>query len=331
MGDETAVRLDAGPYRLVTQSDFDGVVSAALLRSLGIIEQVKFVHPRDVQNRLIELGDRDISSGLPFIEGVAAAFNHQLSESLRNGNSARYICDPHAPSSARVIWNHFGGRATFSSIPDDLMDAVDKSSSGNFTKDEVLHATGWSLLYFVIDARTGLGRFATFRISNQQLMIDLTEYCLELEVDEILALPDVAERVQLYRQHEERFAEQIKRCSTVWHNVLVVDLTGEDEILPGNRYVKYALFDEVNVSVQIMWGFERQYLIIMAAKSIFDKTCSVNIGALMKQQGGGGHADAGTCQVPTDDAPKAVEQIVRRLSVIDENPALPRYRYPGPG
>ena len=329
MGDETEVTFDAGPYRLVTQSDFDGVVSAALLRSLGIIEQIKFVHPRDVQNRLIELGPSDISSGLPFIEGVAAAFNHQLSESLKSANSQRYICEPQAPSSARVIWNYFGGRRTFKDIPDDLMDAVDRVSAGDFTKEEVLHPTGWSLLYFVIDARSGLGRFGTFRVSNQQLMIDLTEYCLELGVDEILALPDVSERVQLYRRHEERFAEQIVRCSTRWHNVLVVDLTGEDEILPGNRYVKFALFEEVNVAVQIMWGFERQYLVITAAKSIFDRSCSVNIGALMKQQGGGGHADAGTCQIPTDDAPKAVEQIVRRLCLVNEGPDHPRYRYRG--
>ncbi len=330
MGDETEVRFDAGPYRLVTQSDFDGVVSAALLRYLGIIEDIKFVHPGDVQNRLIELGDSDISSGLPYIEGVRAAFNHHLSESLKSGNGARYISDPQAPSSARVIWNYFGGREKFSGIPEDLMDAVDRASVGDFSKEEVLHPTGWSLLYFVIDARTGLGRFGNFRVSNTQLMIDLTEYCVELNVDEILALPDVAERVQLYRRHEESFAEQIKRCSTLWHNVLVVDLTGEDEILPGNRYVKFALFEEANVSVQIMWGFERQYLIITAAKSIFNRSCSVNIGALMKQQGGGGHANAGTCQIPTDDAPKAVEQIVRRLCMVDEGPDQPRYRYRGP-
>lgn len=322
--------FSAGPYRLVTQSDFDGVISAALLRSRGIVEKVKFVHPRDVQERLVELSANDIAVGLPYVKEVAAAFDHHLSESLKHGTHENYIVDPDADSSARVIWNYFGGVEAFPGVAEDLMTAVDRASSGRFTIDEVLGPTGWTLLYFVTDARTGLGRWGSFRLSNQQLLFDLMEYCVEHTIDEILELPDVAERVALYREHEPRFRDQILRCITEYHNVLIVDLTGEDDIFAGNRFVKYALFPHASCSVQIGWGFERQNLLVTASKSIFNRTCSANIGALLTAYGGGGHADAGTAQAGVEMASEAIEEIVERLSVAESEDGAARYRYKGP-
>ena len=321
------MKLDDGPYRLVSQSDFDGVVSAALLRERGLVDGVKFVHPRDVADRLIELGERDIGAGVPYVDTVAVAFDHRLSERLRNGDSPKYVVDPTSPSTARVIYNYFGGPEAFPNIRKDLMEAVDRACAGRFSWEEVLGPTGWALLYFVIDARTGLGRWGNFRVSNQQLMLDLVEYCTELSIDEILELPDVSERVSLYRSHEMAFQEQVRRCSRLYQNVLVVDFTGEDELYAGNRFVKFALFPDANVAVQITWGFERQHLQLTVSKSIFNRTSSLNVGALLLQFDGGGYADSGTCQVPTDKAPAVLEEIVERLSAVPAETASNRFRY----
>lgn len=329
MAKQPYFNAEAGPYRLVTQSDFDGLVSAALLRSRGIVDEVKFVHPRDVRDGLIELGAGDVSAGLPYVASVAMAFDHRLSETLRSGTPRNHFVQASAPSTSRAIWDFFGGEQAFPDFPQDLLAVADRVGGGTFTREDVLSPNGWILLSFVIDPRTGLGRWANFRVSNQQLLLDLMDYCLELSVEEILQLPDIVERVTVYREHEDAFRDQIERCSLLWHNVLLVDLTGEDEIFGGNRFVKFALFPQASVSVQITWGFERRHFVITVAKSIFNRSCSVNIGALMAQQGGGGNADAGTCQLPKDEAPRAVDQIVERLSEVPVTDSGGRFRYKG--
>ena len=41
--------VTTSPFRLVTRSDFDGLVCGALLKELNLIEEIKFVHPKDMQ------------------------------------------------------------------------------------------------------------------------------------------------------------------------------------------------------------------------------------------------------------------------------------------
>ncbi|MFW5744057.1 MAG: exopolyphosphatase [bacterium] len=300
-------------YRLVTRSDFDGLVCAVLLKELDLIDEIKFVHPKDMQDGLIAISDNDITTNLPYVEGVHLAFDHHLSESRRNAGHDNYVIDPEAPSAARVVYNYYGGADSFPNVPAELMDAVDKGDSANFEMDEVLQPRGWNLLNFIMDARTGLGRFKNFRISNYQLMMDLIDYCREYPIEEILKLQDVRERVELYREHERLFQEQTRRCSTVRDNILVVDLRGEETIYAGNRFIKYALFPETNLSIQVIWGFKKQNTVLSVGKSIFNRSSHANIGELMLEYGGGGHEAAGTCQVDNDAADSIVAEIVERL------------------
>ncbi|MFP4115296.1 MAG: exopolyphosphatase [Spirochaetota bacterium] len=300
-------------YRLVTRSDFDGLVCAVLLKELDLIDEIKFVHPKDMQDGLIAISDNDITTNLPFVDGVHLAFDHHLSESRRNQNHENYIIDADAPSAARVVYDYYGGSERFTNIPVELMEAVDKGDSANFEMDEVLQPRGWNLLNFIMDARTGLGRFKNFRISNYQLMMDLIDYCREYPIEEILKLQDVRERVDLYREHERLFQEQTRRCSAVHDNVLVVDLRGEETIYAGNRFIKYALFPETNVSVQVIWGFKKQNTVLSVGRSIFNRTSESNIGELMLEYGGGGHLSAGTCQVDNDAADAIVAELIDRL------------------
>jgi len=289
---------DNKKYRLVTRSDFDGLVCAILLKHIDLVDGILFVHPKDMQDGIIEVGPDDISTNLPYVDGIHIAFDHHHSETLRNEKRNNHVIDPDAPSAARVVYDYYGGAATFPASWKSMMEAVDKGDSAQFNMEEVLHAKRWELLNFIMDSRTGLGRFRDFRISNYELMMDLIDFGKDHNIDELLALPDVKERTDLYFEHEEKFKAQIQRCATVHGNLVVLDLREEEIIYSGNRFVIYALFPQCNISIHIMWGLKKQNTVFATGKSIFDRSSKTNVGELMLQYNGGGHNAAGTCQVP---------------------------------
>ncbi len=302
-------------YRLVTRSDFDGLVCAVLLKQLDLINDIKFVHPKDMQDGIVEITSNDIVTNLPYVEQAHLIFDHHLSEMIRNqGERQNHILDPNAPSAARVVWEHYGGTDVFPERWLGMMEAVDKGDSAQFSRDEVLDSTGWNLLNFLMDARTGLGRFREFRISNYNLMMDLIDYCKNHSIEEILALPDVQERITLYREHETQFKEQIQRCATIHDNLVLLDLTGEETIYAGNRFIIYALYPQCNISIHKMWGFQKQNIVFATGKSIFDRSSKTNVGELMLKYGGGGHMAAGTCQVAIDKASQVQQELVASIT-----------------
>lgn len=309
---------EGNKYRLVTRSDFDGLVCAMILKELGLIDDIKFVHPKDMQDGKIEITGRDITTNLPYVEGVHLAFDHHLSETLRVGKRDNHIIHPDAPSAARVVYDYYGGAAKLPRISDEMMEAVDKGDSANFSIGEVLAPTGWNLMNFIMDARTGLGRFRDFRISNYQLMMELIDYCVDHTIEEVLALPDVRERTDLYFDHEPKFTKQVQDCATVRGKVLVLDLRNEETIYAGNRFMVYALFPNVTVSIHAMRGFQNQNVVYAVGKSIFDKSSPSNIGKLMLEYGGGGHQAAGTCQIDHDMAAEVLDALVDKLNADHE-------------
>ncbi|MCW8333662.1 exopolyphosphatase [Vibrio paucivorans] len=301
-------------YRLVTRSDFDGLVCAVLLKHLDLIDEIKFVHPKDMQDGIVTITENDIVTNLPYVAAAHLVFDHHLSEKLRNpGHHPNHIIEPDTPSAARVVWDYYGGLDKFPASWTDMMDAVDKGDSAQFNRDEVLDSTGWNLLNFLMDARTGLGRFREFRISNYNLMMDLIDYCENHTIEEILALPDVQERVALYREHENMFKEQIQRCASIHDNLVLLDLTGEDVIYAGNRFIIYALFPQCNISIHKMWGFQKQNIVFATGKSIFDRSSKTNVGELMLKHGGGGHKAAGTCQIAIEKADAVQQELINEI------------------
>jgi len=245
---------------------------------------------------------------------VHIAFDHHHSETLRvEGRPANHVIVPGAESAARVVYEHFGAADTFPGI-EELMEAVDKADAAQFTLGEILHPTGWVLLNFLMDPRTGLGRFRDFRISNYQLMMQLIDVCTTLSVDEILELPDVAERVDLYFEHSEQAVEQIKRCATEHDNLVVLDLRDEEVIHPTNRFTIYALFPQCNISIHVLWGLKQQNTVFATGKSIIDRSSRTNVGELMLEYAGGGHEAAGTCQVDNDQAERVQRELVGRIT-----------------
>jgi len=302
-------------FRLVTRSDFDGLVCAVLLKHLDLIDEILFVHPKDMQDGKIAITSRDITTNLPYVSGAYLAFDHHLSETIRNtGDRQNHVIDPNAPSAARVVYDYYGGGNKFPSAWNDMMLAVDKGDSAQFNRDEILNPKGWDLLNFLMDARTGLGRFRDFRISNYNLMMDLIDYCRAHTISEIMALPDVKERSDLYFDHAEKCKEQIRRCSTVHKNLVVLDLRKEETIYAGNRFVIYALYPEQNISIHVLWGLKNQNTVFATGKSILNRTSKTNIGALMLEYGGGGHENAGTCQVENEMAEEVLGALIARIN-----------------
>ena len=302
-------------HRLITRSDFDGLVCAVLLKELDMIDDIKFVHPKDMQDGKVEVNGRDISTNLPYVPGVGLAFDHHSSETVRNAaRPDNHIIDPDAPSAARVVYKHYGGKKAFPRIGDDMMAAVDKADSAQFSSDEILDPKGWVLLNYLMDSRTGLGRFREFRISNYDLMMQLIDYCRDHTIDEILELPDVKERVNLYFEQAERAMEQIDRCATVHGNLVVLDLRKEETIWATNRFMIYALFPQTNISIHVIWGVQKQNTVFACGKSILDRSSKTNVGELMLEYGGGGHEAAGTCQVPNDQADETLRKVIARIN-----------------
>ena len=303
-------------YRLVTRSDFDGVASAVLLKSKGLIDDILFVHPKDVQDGKVAITARDITTNLPYAPSCHLAFDHHASETQRIGGKTppNLVLDPDAPSATHVVYRHFGGRAAFPNVSQALLDAVDKSDSAQFTREEILESSGWILLGFLMDSRTGLGRFRDFGVSNYQLMMALVDNCAKLDVAEILKLPDVAQRVALYQEHREPFRAQLTRCATVHGNLVEVDLRGEETIYAGNRFVIYALNPSCNISMHVMWGRAKQNIVFAIGKSILNRTSQTHIGSLALKYGGGGHDAAGTCQVEADRAEAVRAELIRQIT-----------------
>ena len=303
-------------YRLLTRSDFDGLVCALLLKELDILGEIKFVHPKDMQDGVIEVTENDILTNLPYVPGCHLCFDHHSSEEIRNKDErySNYVLKPEADSAARVVYDYFGGREQFTHISEEMMSAVDKADAAKFTHDEILEPQGWALLSFLMDARTGLGRFHDFRVSNYQLMMDLIDNCRDLTIQQILQSPDVKERVDVYEEHRQRAQEQIKRCATVHDNLVVLDLRDEETIYATNRFVVYSLFPMCNISIHVLWGKQKLNTVFTIGKSILDRSCRTDVGELCYRYGGGGHQAAGTCQVDHDDSQRVLNELITKIN-----------------
>jgi nanoRNase/pAp phosphatase (c-di-AMP/oligoRNAs hydrolase) len=300
--------------RLITRSDFDGLVCAMLFKHMDMIDEMKFVHPKDMQDGLIQVGENDILANVPYAAGCGLWFDHHSSELERMDQKVVFKGETRvAPSAARVVYDYYGGRDTFGSQIDDIMESVDKADSAQFSQDDILQPKGWDLLSFIMDARTGLGRYRDYTISNYQLMENLVDHCATMSVDKIMELPDVKERVNRYFELDALYREMLLTYTRTEGNVIITDLRDVETIYPGNRFMVYALFPEQNVSIWVVDGRNKQNCVLACGHSIVNRTCKMNIGALMLKYGGGGHQAAGTCQIPYEQTSEVLGSIIASM------------------
>jgi nanoRNase/pAp phosphatase (c-di-AMP/oligoRNAs hydrolase) len=301
--------------RLLTRSDFDGLVSAVLLKEIGVMERWEFVHPTDLQNGRIQVTKNDVLVNVPFVPGCGLWFDHHSSEMERlNFNFPFEGASRLAPSCARVIWDYYGGQESFPEHFPEMLRFVDKCDSANLTAEEIEHPTGWVLLSFIMDPRTGLGRYRDYRISNYQLMEKMIEWCGNMHAEAILEQPDVKERVERYFEQDVLFRKMLRERSTVRGNVVVLDLRDQPEIYSGNRFVLYTMFPECNISIRVIWGREKGKVVFTCGHSIVNRTSKTDVGSLMLRYAGGGHKKVGSCQAPQEQADARLEKLVEHMN-----------------
>ena len=299
--------------RLVTRSDFDGLVCGALLLEAGVIDSWKFAHPKDLQDVLVEVNENDCLANVPYVEGCGLWFDHHSSEHERLELRGKYKGESRiAPSCARIIYDYYGGEDRFPQFKE-MMSAVDKVDSGSLTIDEVMNPQGWILIGFLMDPRTGLGRWRRFTVSNYQLMEKLMDCCRTMDTHEILALSDVQERIEVYNEQTEKFKEMVKEHTKVDGNVIITDLRGVDPIYTGNRFMIYSLYPEQNISAWIVSGRGGKGCSAAVGYSILNRTCSINVGSLMLKYNGGGHKKVGTCQFNDDNMETELPKMLAEL------------------
>lgn len=299
--------------RLITRSDFDGLVCGALLLEAGIIDSYTFAHPKDIQDGKVSVTENDVLANVPFVEGCGLWFDHHSSEDERNKYKGKYKGESRiTPSAARIIYEYYGGKERFPQF-DDLMEAVDKVDSGNLTRDEILNPQGWILVGFLMDPRTGLGRFRNFTISNYQLMEKLLVSCREMTTEQILNMPDIKERIELYNEQTELFKEMISKYTKVEGEAIITDLRGVSPIYTGNRFLIYSLYPEQNISAWIVDGKGGEGCSCAVGYSILNRTSKVNVGSLMLKYGGGGHRAVGTCQFAAENSDMQLIKLLEEL------------------
>jgi len=303
--------------RLLTRSDFDGLVCAALLVEAGVVDDFQFVHPKDIQDGIVEVTDNDVLANVPYAPGCGLWFDHHSSEAERLALMDEFHFEGESRvelSCARVIFDYYGGGEKFEHLESNgLMEAVDKCDSGQLSRDEIMNPEAWILLSFLMDPRTGLARYRDYDIPNYQLMLELIDACRTKRVEDILALKDVQQRIARYLDQEKAYEQMILENSRTEDNVLVIDLHEVEEILTGNRFKEYVLFPDQNISIRVLWGKQKQNMVFTCGHSIFNRTSKTDIGALMLKYGGGGHWFAGTCQVPTAQWEKDLQEIVDKM------------------
>ncbi len=305
-------------YRLLTRGDLDGLVCAVLMKHLDIVDEIKFVeHPSDMQLGNVKVSDRDISTNLPYVDGVHLAIDHHFSEAKRNKQNDRLVIDPDAPSAARVVYNYYGGKEKFPDLFDDMMKWVDIADAGQFSRDDILFPKRWGLLNFILDQRSSVDNWGNFKITEEQLKFDLIDYCGKMTIDEIIELPDVKERAEVYFKYEEKYKQQLEKYATIHDNIVVLDLRQEETRYPGNRFLIYALYPQCNISLLVRLDKKSGKTIFSVGKSIINLTSNVNIGDIMLSHGGGGHRAAGACH---QDDPETAERVFKEiLKALSDN------------
>lgn len=304
-------------YRLLTRADLDGIMSATLLKKFGMVDEIKFCHPKDMQDGKIEVTDNDIITNLPYNENAHFVFDHHFSEDVRAyGHRSNHIINPVAKSATRVIYEYFGGADKFPKEWASMLDAVDRADSGNVTEDEIKNPKGWLLLNYILDPRTGLGRYDNrFRLKNFDFMQHVVNLLQdETDIEEVLDDSDVKARADFYRAEQPEFIEQLKRCSKVEGNVVIVNYKDEDVIHVGNRFMVYVLFPQCNISIHKIMSNDGKKTVFAVGKSVINRSSQLNVAELMSEHGGGGHRNAGTCQVFHDKAGAALKDIISKIN-----------------
>jgi len=304
--------------RLFTRADFDGLVCAAILEELGIVDEITYIHPQDLQDNKIKVTENDIIANAPFVEGCGLWFDHHCSEHERLNLTGRFTgASELAPSAAQVICHYFENKNGYHKKLKkfkELVAAADIVDSAQFSRDDILNPQGYVLLSFLSDPRTGLGYKHSFRISNFELMKQMPRLLRTKSVEQILSLPDFQQRIQAYYDETERYKQFLLENTCIKGNAISIDFRGVENPPIGNRFLEYVLYPEQNISIRVADGKDGQFVMLSVGHSIINRTSQVNVGSLALKYGGGGHYQVGACQVNCENADKIVNEMIQLIN-----------------
>jgi hypothetical protein len=293
-------------------------VCTAILEELGLIDDILYVHPKDMQDNKIKVTPNDILANVPFVKGCGLWFDHHSSERERLRLGGRFKgASKNAPSAAQVVYDYYKrDKACGEKLKKfkELIQIAGKADSAKFTKEDILRPKGWIMLAFIADPRTGLGYKRSFTISNFELMKKLPKLLRTKKVEEILSLSDFQERVKLYHEENKKYEQLITRSARIEGDAIVIDLRNCGEIPVGNRFLEYVLYPEQNISIRIVDGKNKAFAMISVGHSIIKPTATIDVGVLTLKYGGGGHKRVGTCQIAYEDVDRVVSEMLDEIN-----------------
>jgi hypothetical protein len=296
--------------RLITRADWDGLVCAVLLSTVEHIQAIQFAYPKDIQDGKVNVPENSVIANLPYHPNCTIWFDHHISEEELGAPMAAFTGIKGkfgmSPSAARLVYEYYGGEAKLGKYRA-LVEATDRVDSAQLTMEDVTNPSGYVLLAYTIDPRSGLKD-----IELQMYFIMMIDWLKSKAADEILQIPEVKMMVDRLREDDQAFREALLQHSRLEGNVVVTDFRGV-AVPAGNRFIIYTLFPQANVSARLFDGKDGTFSTISLGHSIFNRTCKTNVGKLLAEYGGGGHSGAGTAQFPRDEAEAKFQEIIARL------------------
>ena len=293
--------------RLILRGDADSLACAVFLTTMETIESIKFAHPKDMQDGIIEVTDDDIICNLPFHPNCYLWFDHHISEEERDEKvkagdfKGKFGL---APSAARLVYEYYNDPAL--KKYEEFLEAVDKYDSARLTMEDVANPKGWILLFSSLDPRTSIGDYKNY-------FFELVDWVKRLSLKEIMKKPEVALRCEYVISELEKFKDALLKYTRVDGNVIITDFRELDEIPMGNRFYVYTLFPGGNISLRIFMGKEKKKVVCAAGHNIFKRDSKTNIGMLFAKYGGGGHTGAATCQLDVETADETIKEIIEQM------------------
>ncbi len=312
--------------RLVTRADFDGIVCGSLITLMEEIDSYLFVEPKFLQDGMVDIRNGDIIANLPYHPDCALWFDHHVTN--KDWDSETPIVPGKggfrlAPSAARVVYEYYTTVASATAQESKiqnlkskivqglkilgsermryLLEETDRIDAGQLVPEDVHHPQGYVLISMTLDGR---------REEDQPYWLRLIGLLRDRSLEEILKEPEVKQRCQQIVDSQEKLKAILLERTTLKGNVIFVDLRGIQEIPDGNRFLLYTLFPTGNISIKIADDSQRaNTTAISVGYNIFNTTSKVNVGALLKKHGGGGHKVVGSCRVPSGEAERAIREI----------------------
>lgn len=288
--------------KLITRPDFDGLICTIYLKKIFEIDSIEFVEPKFMQDGQIHVTSDDIIANLPYHPNCAYWFDHHISNDVPANYKGIFRV---APSAAGLIWEHYHETHPVLEKYEYLTKRTDVIDGALLSKHETVYPTGYVLISMTVNGSVE---------TEHDYWMHLIDRLEVLDEDEALKDPIIKARTDEFLFHENEFKDLLKKSTKLNKNIIVTDFRHVNEIKSNNRFLVYAMLPKGNVSVTIKNDSQRvNHTAISVGKSIFNRTCDVNIGDMLKQFGGGGHAGAGSTRVPNEEAEIVLEKIYKML------------------